>query len=311
MSDSNTGNRQDEGHCPKIVAVIPAYNEERFIGSVVLKAHKYVDAVIVVDDGSTDATGEVAEAAGAIVVRHAHNQGKGAALNTGFHRAREMTPEAVVALDGDGQQRCEEIPTLVRPVLAGEADMVVGSRFLAARSGLPGWRVFCQRALNLVTNLGSGFNLSDSQSGFRAFSRQTIETVTFRSSGFSVESEMQFLAQKHGLKVIEVPVTCLYDDGPKRNPILHGVQVLNGILRLIGQHRPLLFFAVPGLATLLLGLLWGMWVVDIYRKTLTLAAGYALISVMLSILGSLGLFTGIILHSIRGLLLDLVRPEET
>jgi len=307
MSDSNTGNQQDEGRRPKIVAVIPAYNEERFIGSVVLKALKYVDAVIVVDDGSTDATGEVAEAAGAIVVRHPDNQGKGAALNTGFRRAREMTPEAVVTLDGDGQQRCEEIPTLIRPVLAGQADMVVGSRFLTVRSGLPGWRVFGQRVLNLVTNLSSGFNLSDSQSGFRAFSRQTVEIVRFRSHDFSVESEMQFLAQKHGLKVVEVPITCRYDDGPKRNPFLHGVQVLNGVLGLVGQHRPLLFFGVPGLATLLLGLLWGVWVVDIYRKTLTLAIGYALITVLLVLVGIFAVFTGIILHSIRALLLE---PKE-
>ncbi len=307
MSQSDTGNGQGEGHRPKIVALIPAYNEERFIGSVVLKARKYVDAVIVVDDGSTDATAEIAEAAGAIVIRHAHNRGKGAALNTGFRQARKMTPEAVVALDADGQQRCEEIPTLIRPVLAGQADMVVGSRFLTVRSGLPGWRVFGQRLLNLVTNLGSGFNLSDSQSGFRAFSRQTIETVTFRSDDFSVESEMQFLAQKHGLKVVEVPITCHYDDSPKRNPFLHGVQVLNGILRLIGQHRPLLFFGVPGLATLLLGLLFGLWVVDIYRKTLTLAIGYALITVLLVLVGIFAIFTGIILHSIRALLSE---PKE-
>lgn len=304
MSTSNTGSSQDKGRRPRIVAVIPAYNEERFIGSVVLKARRYVDAVIVVDDGSTDATAEIAEAAGAIVIRHAHNQGKGVALNTGFRRAREMTPEAVVTLDGDGQQRCEEIPTLARPVLAGQADMVVGSRFLAVSGDLPRWRIFGQRALTLVTNLSSGFNLSDSQSGFRAFSRQTIETVTFRSDGFSVESEMQFLAQKHGLKVVEVPITCRYDDSPKRNPFLHGAQVLNGILRLIGQHRPLLFFGMPGLATLLLGLLWGLWVVDIYRKSQTLAIGYALITVLLVLVGIFAIFTGIILHSIRALLLE-------
>lgn len=307
MYNTNTRKGQGKGRSPEVVAIIPAYNEERFIGSVVLKARKYVDAVIVVDDGSTDATGEIAEAAGAIVLRHAHNRGKGAALNTGFQRAREMSPEIVVTLDADGQQRCEEIPALAQPVLAGQADMVVGSRFLAARSDLPRWRVFGQRVLTLVTNLSSGFNLSDSQSGFRAFSRKTIENVTFRSHGFSVESEMQFLARKHDLKVVEVPITCRYEDGPKRNPLLHGVQVLDGILRLIGQHRPLLFFGVPGLAILLLGLLWGVWVVEIYRKTLTLAIGYSLITILLVLVGIFAIFTGIILHSIRALLLE---PKE-
>ncbi|MGA9347865.1 MAG: glycosyltransferase family 2 protein [Anaerolineae bacterium] len=292
------------GH--KIVAVIPAYNEERFIGSVVLKARQYADAVIVVDDGSTDATGEIAQAAGAIVVRHEHNRGKGAAFNTGFCKAREMTPEVVVTLDGDWQHRCEEIPTLARPVLEDGADMVVGSRFLEVKSRIPGFRALAIRALTMATNIGSGLGLTDSQTGLRAFSPRVMETVTFRSGGFSVESEMQFLAREHDLKVVEVPITCHYDDGPKRNPIPHWLQVLNGVLRLIGQYRPLLFFGVPGMGMLLFGLFWGARVVGIYRDTQILAVGYALLSVLLSTLGSLSLFTGIILHSIRALLLEML-----
>ncbi len=295
----------------RIVAVIPAYNEERFIGSVVLKARQYADAVIVVDDGSTDATGEIAQAAGAIVVRHDHTRGKGAALNTGFCKARELVPEVVVVLDADGQHRCEEIPTLAHPVLEDGVDMAVGSRFLRVDSRIPGLRALAIRALTVATNIGSGLGLSDSQTGFRAFSPRAMDTVTFRSAGFSVESEMQFLAREHGWKVVELPITSRYDDGPKRNPIPHWLQVLNGVLRLIGQYRPLLFFGVPGMAILLLGLLGGAWVVSIYRNTQTLAVGYALMSVLLSIVGSLSLFAGIILHSIRGLLLELVRPKET
>jgi glycosyltransferase involved in cell wall biosynthesis len=288
----------------KIVAVIPAYNEERFIGSVVLKARQYADAVVVVDDGSTDATAEIAGAAGAIVMRHEHNRGKAVALNTGFRKAREMTPEVVVTLDGDWQHRCEEIPTLARPVLEDGADMAVGSRFLEVKSRIPGFRALAIRALTLATNIGSGLGLSDSQTGFRAFSRRAMETITFRSGGFSVESEMQFLAREHGLEVVELPITSRYDDGPKRNPIPHWLQVLNGVLRLIGQYRPLLFFGVPGMATLLFGLLWGAWVVNIYRTSQTLAMGYALIVVLLLVVGVFALFTGIILHSIRALLLE-------
>jgi glycosyltransferase involved in cell wall biosynthesis len=288
----------------KIVAVIPAYNEERFIGSVVLRARQYADAVVVVDDGSTDATGEIAEAAGAIVVRHEHNRGKAAALNTGFREAREMTPEVVVTLDGDWQHRCEEIPTLARPVLEDGVDMAVGSRFLGVKSRIPGFRALAIRALTLATNIGSGLGLSDSQTGFRAFSPRAIQMATFRSGGFSVESEMQFLAREHGLKVMELPIASRYDDGSKRNPIPHWLQVLNGVLRLIGQYRPLLFFGVPGMATLFLGLLWGAWVVNIYRTSQTLAIGYALVVLLLLTVGVFALFTGIILHSIRALLLE-------
>ena len=300
----------DSAVCSRVVAVIPAYNEERFIGSVVLQARKYADAVIVVDDGSTDATGEIAEAAGAIVVRHECNRGKGAALNTGFQMARRLVPLAVVTLDGDAQHLPAEINIVLEPILYGEADIVVGSRYLQKTNQTPRHRVWGHWMMTLLTNLASGTFLTDSQSGFRAFSSKAVNMISFSSDGFSVESEMQFLAREFNLRLVEVPITIRYSDKPKRPVIIHGVMVLNGVLRLIGQHRPLLFFGVPGLVILLAGLVWGLWVVEIYRTSQILATGYALIVVLLLLVGILTLFTGIILHSIRALLLDLVRPRE-
>ncbi|MBC7232552.1 MAG: glycosyltransferase family 2 protein [Chloroflexi bacterium] len=295
---------------PKTVAIIPAHNEERYIGSVVLQARKHVDMVIVVDDGSTDATAEIAEAAGAIVIRHPQNLGKGAALNTGFREARKLLPQAVVILDADGQHQAREIPSLMRPVLQGEADMVVGSRFLGVRSAIPRLRMFGMRTLTVASNLGSGVRVSDSQTGFRAFSEEAFSRIDFQSSGFSVESEMQFLAKRLGLRIVEVPISVSYTDAAKRNILAQGLEVLNGLLQLIGQHRPLLFFGVPGLAMLLFGLWWGYRVVEIYRKVQELAIGYALLAVLLCIVGSVILSTGITLHTLRALLLELVRPKE-
>lgn len=295
----------DHIQCHQSVAVIPAYNEERFIGSVVLKARKYVETVIVVDDGSTDDTGEIARAAGAVVLRHERNLGKGAALNTGFEKARELGAEAIVTVDGDGQHLIEEMPLLLAPVLRGEADIVVGSRYLERRPSMPLHRIWGHRVFTFLTNLLSGVRVTDSQSGFRAFSPRAVKALPFSSRGFSVESEMQFLAREYDLRMVEVPITPCYKDRPKRPVIAHGLIVLNGVLRLVGQHRPLLFFGVPGMAILVFGLLWGAWVVNIYRNTQTLAVGYALISVFLCIVGALALFTGIILHSIRGLLLEI------
>ena len=120
-----------------MVVIVPAYNEERFIGSVVLKVRWYADRVIVVDDGSTDFTPEIAEAAGALVARHPQNRGKGAALNTGLGLACTLEPAVVVMLDGDGQHMCRQIPLLAAPVLAGQADIVVGSRYLGDASDVP------------------------------------------------------------------------------------------------------------------------------------------------------------------------------
>ncbi len=116
---------------------------------------------------------------------------------------------------------------------------------------------------------------------------------------------MQFIVNQYGLRLVEVPITVQYPDRPKRNVVSHGMMVLNGLVRLAGQYRPLLFFGVPGAILLAAGLVWGWVVVDIYSRKLQLAAGYAMISVLLTILGSLLLSTGFILHSMRGLLMDM------
>jgi hypothetical protein len=107
-----------------------------------------------------------------------------------------------------------------------------------------------------------------------------------------------------------VPIVIQYLDPPKRSALAHGLQVMNGTLRLIGQYRPILFLGAPGLLLLLTALGWGAWVVDIYSRTQILAAGYAMIAVLLAILGSIILATGVILHSVRGLLLDLVGGRD-
>jgi glycosyltransferase involved in cell wall biosynthesis len=288
----------------KIAIVIPAYNEERFIGSVVLKARRYAKSVIVVDDGSTDSTAEIAAQAGAQVVRHPKNLGKGAALNSGFKIVREAAPQVVVMLDGDGQHHPEEVEKVIEPILSDKADIVIGSRYLENTSDVPRQRIMGHWAFNWLTRLSSGTKSTDSQSGFRAFSPAALGKIDFFSPGFSVESEMQFIAKQNKLRLVEVPITIHYTDKPKRPVFLHGMGVLNGILRLMGQYRPLLFFGVPGAILLTSGILLGIYVVNIYSRFKTLAAGYAMISVLLSIIGMLLLSTGITLHSIRALLID-------
>ncbi len=287
----------------KVVVLIPAYNEAGHIRDVVLKARQYADVVIVVDDGSRDATAASAQAAGAIVVRHAQNQGKGQALNTGFEKAREFNPRVVVTLDGDGQHLPEELPAVAAPVCQNKADIVVGSRYLEKWSDVPVHRVWGHVAFNMLTSVCSGVYVTDSQSGFRAFSARALEAITFQSQSFSVESEMQFLAHDHQLRMSEVPITIRYQDKPKRNVLVHGWMVLNGILKLMRQHRPLLYFGVPGLATLFLGLLWSLWVATAYQQTQTLALDFTLVTVLLTGAGSLSSLNGLARQSVRSLLL--------
>ncbi len=304
--------------CPKyadlaasnLVVVIPAYNEERFIGSVVLKVRQLVGTVIVVDDGSSDATANIAAMAGAIVARHPKNRGKGAALNTGFWLARGYRPSAVVTLDADGQHRPEDIAGVAAPVLKGQADIVIGSRYLSKNSEIPRHRIWGHWAFNWITRLSSGIAVTDSQSGYRAFSPRALATSGFSSDGFAVESEMQFLAYEHGLRLAEVPITIHYVDGPKRNVLAHGLHVLNGLLRLAGQYRPLLFFGLIGTVQVIMSFVLGYRVFYLFRIYNELAAGTAMLSVLSMITGVITLSTGIILHSVRGQLLDILKTHN-
>ena len=286
----------------EIVAAIPCFNEERFIGSVVVKVKKYIDKVIVIDDGSTDATAEVAEAAGALVVRHQRNQGKGVAIRSAFEWAKEAGCKALVLLDGDGQHEPANIPDVLRPVLDGEADMVVGSRFLADKGQVPRHRKIGQGVLTSIINLGSRVKLSDSQSGFRAFSAKAIEVMAFREEGLSVESEMQLSASSSGLRVIEVPIDVYYLDKAKRSPVEHGINVLSRIMVLFSLRHPLLLFGLPGLILLGVGLGIGAHVLTIFSATKELAVGYGLGTILLSLAGLLSLFVALMLQAMKELL---------
>jgi glycosyltransferase involved in cell wall biosynthesis len=299
-----------EGDAPlerPTVVVIPALNEERFVGSVVLQARRYADLVIVVDDGSRDATAEVARAAGARVIRHAQNRGKGAALNTAFRYARLVAPRAVVALDADGQHRPGEIARVLAPVLSGEADIVVGSRYLGGRQDVPPARVWGHRLLTGLINGLSRTRVTDSQNGFRAFSPAAVDAITFSAGGFSVESEMQFLAQAHGLRLVEMPVTTLYQDRPKRPLVAHGLLVLGGVVGLAGRYRPLVLLGGGGLGLLLAGAGWGLLALRFHRLGLSIVLPAVLAGVLVA-LGLLLASAGITLHALRGLLVELLRP---
>lgn len=242
------------------VAIIPAFNEELTIGSVVLKTRRYVDEVIVVDDGSSDRTEEVARLAGAVVVRNEINEGKANALKRGFEELKGRDLSAVVLLDGDGQHEPQEIPRLLEPVLNGEADLVIGSRFIGANDDTPAYRHFGQRILNIVTNVGTRQKITDSQSGFRALSARAVASLDFPSKGYGIESDMILRFSEKGLRIKEVPISSRYDvpKGHKKNPFAHGLEVFARVLRVVSQKRPLLIIGVPGFIIFFVGLVLGL-----------------------------------------------------
>ena len=286
----------------RTVAVIPAFNEEVAIGSVVLLTGEHVDEVIVVDDGSTDRTAHVAEMAGARVIRHHRNMGKGAALKTGFEAA---DADVIVTLDADAQHNPAEIPKLVEPILMGEADVVNGSRYLYGRDeNTPRYRRVGQKILDTATNISTGLEITDTQSGFRAFSSRSIPHFRFRDPGFVVESEMLTDAAEAGLRIVEVEVGVRYDvDGSTRNPITHGVSVLLKIIGDLELKRPLYYFTLPGLIIGVTGAILSLMFIRDYITGLSVNMGPTLVAVMLTLFGTFFIFTGIILDSMRRMII--------
>ena len=210
-----------------VVAIIPAYNEEKALADVIGKTLENVDEVIVVDDGSSDKTSEVAIEAGARVIKHSVNLGKGEALKSGFKAIGDDS--IIITIDGDGQHNPSEIPDLVRPIVEDGADLVNGSRYMnGPEENTPAYRRVGQKVLDIATNISAGTKVTDSQSGFRAFSPQSKNVFRFKDTGFGIESEMLVDAAEAGLKIVEVPITVRYDlDGSTKDPITHGVGVFS------------------------------------------------------------------------------------
>lgn len=251
----------------RTLIVIPAYNEELTIGSVVALAKKYGD-VLVVDDGSSDRTSEIAKEAGAIVIRHERNVGKGQALKTGFEYALSRGYDFVVTLDADGQHNPDEIPLLVDPIMKGEADLVIGSRYLnGSKKEIPFYRRLGLWVLNKGTKAASGLEV-DSQSGFRAMNRKALESIDLESEDYSVETDMVVKAKEKGIRIREVPISVRYDvpNKHKKNPLFHGLSVLASIVSLIGYRRPLLLFGVLSLISFIVAGVLAYLAVEPYYK---------------------------------------------
>jgi glycosyltransferase involved in cell wall biosynthesis len=189
--------------------VIPAFQEQEKIEQVVAGARKYAREVIVIDDGSCDRTGEVASRAGATVLRHPENRGKGEALNTGFSYARAQGHRIAVVMDADGQHDPQEIPKLLKALERFKADVVVGSR-MRKPTGMPPVRVMTNSLMSVILSILTKKRCSDTQSGFRAIDLKGLGALSLKAKRFDWDSEFFIRAVRAGMGIKEVGIQSIY-----------------------------------------------------------------------------------------------------
>ena len=194
----------------KIGCIIPALNEEKTLGQVITQVKSFVDEVIVVDDGSSDQTSEIALCEGAILLKHIINRGQGAALQTGNNYALANNLDIAIHFDADGQFLANEIPDFIKAIEEG-SDIVFGSRFLEKKSNMPFTKKhFIMPLARLVNKFFLKIDLTDPQSGFRALNRKALERISIEQSGWAHCSEILAKTVKSKLKFKEVPITVSY-----------------------------------------------------------------------------------------------------
>ena len=211
----------------KIAALIPAYCEARAIADVVRRTIPHVDLVLVVDDGSPDATAELAKNAGAEVIKHSVNQGKGAAMKTGMKTLSERGYDYILLLDGDGQHAPEEIPRFTAPAREGSAYVVVGNRFENIK-GMPLVRRMVNGLMSRIISNACGVRIPDTQCGFRLVRSSLVTYIMGSSDHFDFETEMLLLASRAGFTIQSVPVSTIYGaEKTKIRPLQDTLKFIN------------------------------------------------------------------------------------
>ncbi|MBI2559270.1 glycosyltransferase family 2 protein [Candidatus Woesearchaeota archaeon] len=209
-----------------IWAVIPAYNEEKNIASIIKKTKAYIGNVIVVDDGSKDKTKEAAEKTGAIVLRHIVNLGKGSTLKTGCDFAAKKGAKFMVVLDADAQHSPSDIPRFIEKLK--KYDIVFSYRRISAK--MPMVLRFGNWFISNVAGLLYGVRLSDTQCGYRAFSREAYMKIRWNATDYSMESEMISRAGKQKLKYVQIPIRTIYSDRYKGTTIIDGIKIVSNMV---------------------------------------------------------------------------------
>ena len=210
----------------RVFAVIPAYNEEKYISKIIKETKKYVDKVIVVDDGSKDKSVSMARRSKAVVLTHLVNLGKGAALKTGCDYAIKSNASLIIAIDADAQHDPKEIPSFLKGLKNHE--IVLGYRKLNRK--MPSVLKFGNWFINKTIRFLYDIKIRDSQCGYRAFTAKAYKKLRWKASDYSMESEMIAKMGKYKLSYAEIPIATIYSDRYKGTTVLDGIKIVFNLL---------------------------------------------------------------------------------
>ena len=292
----------------KITVGIPAYNEEKNIAKIIVSLKKVADQILVCNDGSTDSTAEIAESLGAIVIKHPKNLGYGSAIRSIFLKAKEINAELLVTIDADGQHKIEDVERVMKPVVDGQADISIGSRFLEEGDNSPKYRKLGIKIITKVTNSSLSEKITDAQSGFRAYNNKVLQSLTPSDSGMGISTEILIKSSNLGFKIAEVPTEIQYKGKTSsQNPVSHGTEVLMSTLKYISIERPLRFYGIPSFIFFVIGLTFTFLSIEYYAEVGRLNTNIMLLAGGTLLIGTILAVTAVLLYS----LVSVVREGKT
>ena len=287
----------------KVTIGIPAFNEEKNIAKVIVKLKKISDEIIVCNDGSTDLTGEIAENLGVIVINHKQNLGYGAGINSIIKKSKEIDTDILVTFDADGQHKVEDVKKVIEPIKNGDADLVIGSRFLSkAKEKIPEYRKIGINIITKVTNAGLKKKITDSQSGFRAYSKDLISKLDISDMGMGISTEILIKTNSLGFRITEIPITILYEGKTStQNPISHGTSVLFSTIKYTSIEHPLKFYGIPSLIFFVIGLSFTFLSIDYYMEVGRINPNITIVAAGTTAIAVILLVASVLLYSLANI----------
>ena len=284
-----------------VLVCIPAYNAESTISEAVKRCQKFADLVLVINDGSSDNTEEVAGKAGADIITHRKNRGYGGAIKTALEEGLKRNARVTITFDADLQHDAKDIPKIIKPILSNESDIVIGSRFLEKNIDVKTYRKFGIRFITSLVRLFSGNNIRDAESGFRGYSIDSLKQLIpmLETEGMGMSAEILLKASVSKLKIVEVPRKEMYPENVQtssQNPIKHGLSVILTILKLVIETKPLVAFGIPSVFFFISSIIGSVYVVNFYNEIGRLPLGMTVFTVLLISIGFFLLLAAMILY---------------